>query len=133
MATAKVKKDIDTSRSLFAKDTQPHVDDAGLNIYNLVLEHCDKTNDSYIKDIYLQHLSGLDKEKPFMQKIMLNRFISNALFMYRSKTDKSIVGILPFILVDGSNGDWFTCYIQFLHPFLAENKVYEIIYTENKE
>lgn len=102
--------------------------DNELDLRALVLEHCDKTNDAEIKKLLEAELPKLDEGSKYMQKMLLNRYFSNLLFRYRGMSKDSVLGTLPFLLEEGSNGDWFGCYIQFVYPFLKEYNVFGKVY-----
>lgn len=101
-----------------------------LNLYNLVLEHVEKNNDIEIKNILYKELNSIENEEEFKQKILLNRYFSNLLFRYRYRKQNSVLNVLPLLLVDGTAGDWFGCFIQFVYPFLKDNNVFEIVYRK---
>lgn len=102
--------------------------DNELDLRALVLEHCDKTNDVEIKQLLDKELPKLDSGSKYMQKMLLNRYFSNLLFRYRSISKDSVLNTLPFLLEEGTNGDWFGCYIQFVYPFLKTNNVFNKVY-----
>lgn len=101
-----------------------HVDDKDLDLRSLVLEHCDKMGDVDIKALLEKHLPKLDGESSFMQKTLLNRFFSNLMFKFRSDNEVKVIDVLPFLIREGTNGDWFACYIKFVYPFLKEHNAF---------
>ena len=106
----------------------PQVDDKDINLYKIMLEHCDKQEDEDIKKILIAELSSLENEDSLKQKILLNRYLSNLLFRFRYKYKVPVIYVLPFLLLKGTNGDWLTCYIDFVYPFLKEQRVFELLY-----
>lgn len=62
---------------------------------------------------------------PQIQRVILNRYFSLALLVFRGTTDIVVHNILRFLIQDGTYDDWFSLFCQYVSPFLKEHGILE--------
>lgn len=64
-----------------------------------------------------------------VQRVMINRYFTNLLLVFRSKKDVNVTDVLFYLVSDGYVEDWFTLFRTYVIPFLNTNNVYEVAYS----
>ena len=64
---------------------------------------------------------------PVVQRILLNRYLTNKLLVHRSVVGTNVTEILPFMASDGYVEDWLTLMKEIVLPFVVANAVLSVI------
>lgn len=59
----------------------------------------------------------------FLQRVDINKFFLDSLFMFRSYQPVDIQLVLPYLSLEGRVEDWISLFTNFVVPFLKEHDV----------
>lgn len=106
-----------------------------------VIETQQQTNLCYMVQMHLQNIGYIDGANsfkshpmistvwnidPHSQRIILNRYFSLALLIFRGLQNIPVHNIIDMLIQDGTLDDWFKVFAVYVAPFLKEHKILEI-------
>lgn len=96
----------------------------------LVTRHMEEALDNKTAAIMFKNdpmVQGVVNKTSNVQRIMINRYFTNLLLIFRSKKDVVVNDVLYYLVSDGYVEDWFTLFRTQVIPFLNTNKVYDVV------
>jgi hypothetical protein len=66
---------------------------------------------------------GIVNANPVVQRILLNRYLTNKLLIFRSVKGVNVTEVLPFMVSDGYVEDWLSLMKEIVLPFIITNGV----------
>ena len=70
---------------------------------------------------------GIAGVNPVVQRILLNRYLTHKLLVYRSVSGVNVTEILPFMASDGYVEDWLSLMKEIVLPFVVANSVLVVL------
>jgi len=71
-------------------------------------------------------IQNVTKLNQMVQRVVINRYLTNKLLIFRTRSNVNINGILPLLANDGLNEDWLTVVREFVIPFIKDHRVLQL-------
>lgn len=102
-----------------------------INLAELVAEHIKTGANEVESELFLnsKDIQSVYKLNQVSQRVVINRYLSNQLLIFRSLVAVNINNVLPFLANDGLTEDWITVISTFVVPFIKQHKVLEVVHN----
>lgn len=71
----------------------------------------------------LKGFEGIDKLRPHVQRILINRELTIELLKWRHSNQKPVYEVIGFLHNDGDASEWVTHFMVYVLPFLKKNNI----------
>lgn len=101
-------------------------------ISNLLLENIGYHAQYYfLSDPSISTLKDKDvlmtKEEFILQRTIINDFFVNILMIFRSRVPVDILGVLPYLSLEGTVKDWLNLFLKYVIIFFKEHNVFDVV------
>jgi len=101
-----------------------------LNLVELVAIHIKEGAGIDASNIFISdsNIASVFKLNQVSQRVVINRYLSNRMLIFRALSNVNINNVLPFLANDGLTEDWITVISEFVVPFFKEHKVLQVVH-----